>query len=472
MRFSKLRLVRNKPEPSRSALAFDDWLSYFTFQGQQYTMGLGQGTLAQKREEIGADFAGYVQGAYKSNGVVFACILARMLLFSEARFQFRQLRSGRPGDLFGTAALAPLESPGLNKTTGDLLAEALVDADLAGNWYGLRQRNTIRRLRPDWVTIVMGSPNDPDVTAWDLNSDLLGYIYQPGGPGSGRPSVPLFAEDVAHFAPIKDPTAVYRGMSWLTPIVTEIQADQSATTHKLKFFEHGATPNVIVSLDPNVSHEAFEKWIAIFEARYGKGATDAYATWYLGGGAKADVVGSSLREISFKETQGAGELRIAMAAGVPAPILGAAGGMETAPYSAYPFARRRMADLTMRPLWRNMAGSLASIIQVPRGAELWYDDRDIAFLKEDVKDAAEVTKLGAETLKALTEAGYEPDASVEAILAGDFARLKGKHTGLTSVQLLPPGKGNELPDKDAPKQLPPAGGTQQGRELLAGLLPG
>src|SRR5262245_49054125 len=199
----------------------------------------------------------------------------------------------------------------------------------------------------------------------------------------------------------------------------------------------------------------------------------------LGGGAKTQIVGANMQEVSFKETQGQGEVRIALAAGVPPPILGLTA--EQAPYSAYPFARRRMADLTMRPLWRNMAASLSTIIPVPPSAELWYDDRDIAFLKEDVKAAAEVQKLQAETLKALTEAGYVPDSAMDSVIAGDFGRLK--HSGLQSVQLLPPGttfsggpngpnqNGSGLQPGQNQKQLPPAGGTQQGRELLAGLLP-
>jgi hypothetical protein len=463
VRFPKIRLVRQGQQPER-ALSYETFQSYFTYLGQQYQM-MGQGSLTQKSEELGSDFTSFVQNGYKSNGVVFACILARMMLFSEARFQFRRMRSGRPGDLFGTPALGLLENPGLNKTTGDLLAEALVDVDLSGNWYGLRQGNSIRRLYPAWVTIVMGSKQDPEAIAWDLDSELLGYIYQPGGPGSGRDPVPLLREQVAHFAPIKDPQAVYRGMSWLQAITTDVQGDQATTLHKQKFFEQGATPNVIMTLDPEVSTEAFEKWQAMFEAQYGAGVADAYKTWFIGGGAKAQVIGANMQEISFAETQAAGERRIAAAAGVPLPLLGLTADQAT-PYSAYPFARRRMADVTLRPLWRNMAASLAPLIAVPPGAELWYDDRDIAFLKEDVKDAAEVRKIDAETLKALTEAGYTPDSAQDAVLAGDYGRLK--HSGLVSVQLLPPGTQNT---PEPPKQLPPAGGTkQQGRALLARLL--
>jgi hypothetical protein len=63
-------------------------------------------------EKIEANFRGYVDGAYKANGIVFACIAARQLLFSEARFQFRRLRFGRPGDLFGTPRSASSRSRG------------------------------------------------------------------------------------------------------------------------------------------------------------------------------------------------------------------------------------------------------------------------------------------------------------------------------------------------------------------------
>jgi hypothetical protein len=462
VKLPRIRIVREEQE-QRSTLSFDDWAAWFTFQGQQYGVALNSGTLNQKQEEIPTNFAAYASQLYRSNGVVFACIVARASLFAEARFQFRQMRNGQPGDLFGSQALEPLETPQPSKTTADLLFEALVDVDIGGNWFGARLGREVRRLRPDWMTIVMGSPTDDKVTGWDLNAQLLGYIYQPGGPGSGRDPVVLFPEQVAHFAPYQDPLAVYRGMSWLTPIVQEVQADQAATNHKLKYFENGATPNAVISLDPEVSLEAFEKFQAMFEAKYGDAAASAYKTWFLGGGAKAQVIGTNLQEVSLRETQGAGELRIAMAAGVPPPILGAPGGMETAPYSAYPFARRRMADLTIRPLWRNMAASLSRIVDVPRGSELWYDERDIAFLKEDVKERAEIELIRAQAIKFLTESGYSPKSVVDAIAAEDVRRLD--HTGVFSVQLQEPGSPNGA---DKPPQLPPA---QQGRALLEALLP-
>jgi hypothetical protein len=97
---------------------------------------------------------------------------------------------------------------------------------------------------------------------------------------------------------------------------------------------------------------------------------------------------------------------------------------------------RRFADLTMRPLWRDAFGSLASILTAPTAAELWYSDRDIPALKDDIKDFAEVQALQAQAIRQYVDAGYEPDSVVEAVNAGDLKRLR--HSGLYSVQLQPP----------------------------------
>jgi hypothetical protein len=85
-------------------ISFGQLAEMVNFMGQSYS-GFPQQSLGQPPKEMSKSFAGYVQGIYKSNGVVFACMATRMLLFSEARFQFRQMRNGRPGDLFGTRRL-------------------------------------------------------------------------------------------------------------------------------------------------------------------------------------------------------------------------------------------------------------------------------------------------------------------------------------------------------------------------------
>ena len=426
-------------------LSLDEWASYFSYAGNTYPfLNLNQTAVGGREEMLGRDFASLATGAYQSNGPIYACMFVRFSLFAEARFQFRQLRSGRPGDLFGTQDLGVLERPWPNGTTGDLLARAITDVDLAGNFFVHRQGDRLERLRPDWVTILIGGPAGSDLAAGDLGAQVIGYAYQPGGPAGDREPVFLPREQVAHWAPVPDPTAWYRGMSWLHPILREVMGDSAATTHKLKFFEQGATPNMVVTFDAGITLDKFERFVSKFSEGH-EGVANAYRTLFLAGGADAKVVGSDLRQIDFKQTQGAGETRIAMAAGVPPVVVGMSEGLQGSSLNAgnYAQARRRLADGTMRPLWRSFAAAMQTIVPPPPGAELWYDDRDVPFLREDLKDVAEIKQLEASMMKVLIDAGFTPESVTDAVTAGDWKRLK--HTGLFSVQLQPP-----MPEGPAP----------------------
>lgn len=420
--------------------------------------GVGRAADGRERPWM-ADFRVGAEWILKRNGAVAALMFARLMAFSEARFQFRRMSQGRPGDLFGTPELELLERPWPNATTGDLLARMIMDVDLAGNAFltvvtdpdGTRR---IRRLRPDWVTIVTGSRSEPDLYGDAIDGDILGYIYDPLTGGTGEGDV-LLPHQVAHFAPIPDPEYQFRGMSWLTPVIREIEADSAATEHKRAFFRNGATLQAIVSLDPSIKPETFERFKAAMEESHA-GAWNAYRTLYVGGGADVKVVGADLRQLDFKATQGAGESRLAAAAGVPPVIVGFSEGLQGSSLNAgnYASSRRRFADLTLRPLWRNASGSLATLIDVPAGAELWYDDRDIAFLREDRGDVAQIQQQQAMTIRQLVDAGYEPESVTAAVANEDMTLLK--HTGLYSVQLQKPGEPGE---PGAPAL--PAGQAQQ-----------
>ncbi len=400
---------------------------------------LGSTSLSGERERIDSDFAGYVQGIYKRNGPVAALMFVRMYIFSEARFQFRRLRNGVPGELFGTAALVPLEKPWAGAATPALTKRMIQHADLAGNSFTARVPGTdrLRQLRPDWVTIVSASKSEPDRHGWALDAEVIGYIYSPGVVGALHDTL-LLPDQVAHFAPIPDPEANWRGMSWLTPVLREVSSDNAATLHKQKFFQNGASPQIIVSLDASVTPDMAQRFITLMNEQH-QGVDKAYKTLYLGGGADATIVGKDLQQLDFKNTQGAGESRLAAAAGVPAAIVGFSEGLAGSSLNAgnYGQARRRLADGTMRPLWRDAAGALASIIDVPDGAELWYDDRDVAFLREDKRDSVEIFETEARTVGQLVREGFTTESAKAAVAAQDISLLQ--HTGLVSVQLQPPG---------------------------------
>jgi phage portal protein BeeE len=432
-------LWQRSRRPQSASRLDESWM----VDGQVY---FGAGQVRDGKERSGPwDFDAAVQQVYKRSGPVFALMMVRQMVFSEARFQFRAMRNGRPGDLFGTQALAPLERPWPGATTGDLLSRMIQDADLNGNAFvTLLDDGRMQRLRPDWVTIVTGSQEEPSLPGEALDSQLVGYIY---APPSGGESWALLPEQVAHFAPIPDPEFSFRGMSWLTPVMREVTADQAATVHKLKFFEQGATPQLVVSLDASVTAEQFAKFKATMDAAH-RGVDNAYKTLYLGGGADVTIAGKDLHQLDFKATQGAGETRLAAAAGVPSVIVGFSEGLAGSSLNAgnYASSRRRFADGTMRPLWRNVAGSLAQIIEAPSGSELWFDDRDIAFLRDDARDLADIQGLQSRTIRQLVDAGYVPETVVAAVQANDFSLLR--HSGLYSVQLQAPGSGQPAVSND------------------------
>jgi phage portal protein BeeE len=421
-----------------------------TAYGEDYGYAYSQlqTTIQSNVERVSTGLESLASLAQGANGVVFACMATRQMVFSATRFRYQRLRDGKPSDMFGDPSLMLLERPWPNGTTQDLLSRKIQDADLQGNAFFTRDGDEIVRLRPDWVEIVVAERYRGDGQG-QLGYRKVGFVYTEGGPFSGNDPVYLLPGEVAHFMPIPDPRANFRGMSWLTPVLREIENDSLMNMHKRKFFENGATPNMVIKHAPNADREkiiAFAKRLTA-EA---EGVGNAYKTLNLYPGADASVVGANMQQLDFKQVQGAGETRIAAAAGVPPVIVGLSEGLEAATYSNYAQARRRFGDGTIHPLWQNAAGSLEPLVGTPGSdVRLWYDADDIPFLREDESDAATIQGTRASTINTLISAGFEPDSVVKAVEADDNRLLV--HTGLYSVQLQKPGSA------DAPTN--PQGGT-------------
>lgn len=421
-----------------SQRALDPIDSAWTFAGNTYAGTPGTATFNSERIEI--DFPNIVQNAYKANGIIFACIRTRASIFAEGRFLFQETNDGRPGDFYDDKKLDLLRYPWPGGTTQDLLTRTLQDADLAGNSYWTIRNGYLRRMRPDWITIVMGSNQDPRIRPDDLDAELLGYAYYPGGFSSQNDPVILLPDEVVHYAPTPDPVAHYRGMSWITPIMRELEADNAASTHKVAFFRNGASLQTIVSFK-DMKEEAFERFMKKWQQAH-QGAANAYRTVFLGGGADVNVVGANLRDLDFKAVQGAGETRIAAAAGVHPVIVGLSEGLQGASLNAGNFAqaRRQFAEGTLSSLWRNVASSFEPLFTPTRpNSCLCVDTRDIPFLRQDQTDAAAIQSAQMASISSAIMAGFDPETVVAAIVAQDLTLLK--HTGLFSVQLQPPGAG-------------------------------
>ncbi len=414
-------------------LSFNDYarlFESFAFGGQKYVAPV------VSPSELTA-----LQG--QRNPIVAAAIHARMLVFAEARFQWQPFRDSRPGSLFGTTELSVLEQPWQGATTGDLLARMLVDADLYGNSYWYRREvrggSELVRLNPARVMVMTGEIDD-EVTGQPYGQSLVGYAVMDA---NGSELAMFTPDEICHFKPLPDPQHPFRGRSWISTVLSDISADDSFSEYKHSFMRNSATPNLVVSFDPQITKEAFETFVQRMDASH-RGVDRAFKTLYLGGGADVKVVGANFDQLNLKAVQGAGETRIAAAAGVPASYLGISEGLAGSSLNSgnYVAARRRFADGTIRPLWRSAAAALQNVLTLPDPTvRLWYDDRDVAFLQEDVKDMADIKNREALTMEALVRAGFQPDSIVDAVTTGDFNKLV--HTGLYSVQLQPPSDGTE-----------------------------
>jgi phage portal protein BeeE len=432
------RVRAARATPARPAnLSFQEWVDWFNYDGVNYP--LLRTTMGKLDEEQLVQTA---TAAYHGNGPVFALVVARLQVFSQARFQWTRFEGGKPGDLFGSPELKVLERPWAGGTTADLLARMEVDVSLAGNCYVRRitrprQPARLLRLRPEWVIVALGSDEDADHPGQAGDVEVLGYAYAP----PGGPIIPLSTAEVAHFAPLPDPDFNFLGMSWITPLLRDVQADGAMTEHKRRFLVNAATPNLVIKFDANISQENVEKFKAIFEAGH-MGTENAYRTVFLGGGADAVTVGKDFQQLDFAAVQGRGESRLAAAAGVPPSWVGFSEGLQGSSLNAGNFnsSRRRFADGTAQHWWVNAASSLETIIQPPQpsdgGASLWFDTRSVSFMREDAADLAKIQAEEAGTIVALVKDGFTAKSAVDAVVNHDWARLQ--HSGLTSVQLQPP----------------------------------
>ena len=424
-----------------NGLTFEDVLAMFSFNGNTY-QGISS-PLRAPGSAVSANFSGYVQGVYNQSGVVAAAVTARALLMSQVRFQWRSLLQGETGRLFGTTELSILERPG-DLTRAELLYAAEQHNSLAGNAFFYRNGGQLRLLRPDWVTVVYGSfENDVDPTA-QLDAELVGYSYQPGGISSQTPPVFLAPSQVAHWKPEPDPMHWWRGQSWIGSVLSEITTDRQATEFKSKFFANAATPQLIVTLDPHTTQQQATDIAAVINQRH-EGSANAYKTLVLGGGSDVKVAGSNLQQLDLKNTQGVDETRIALRARVPATLLGISEGLAGSALNAgnYSQTRRMWSDAWFMPTAQNLCASMERILALPVGtpAELSFDQSQIMFLQEDRKDEAEIRATQASSMRQLVEAGFEPSTVTKFIATGDTTVLE--HTGVFSVQLQAPTDGTQ-----------------------------
>lgn len=390
-----------------------------------------------------------------SNGVVFAVMAVRMALFAEARFQFQALDDGH---LFGDTSLQLLEHPWPNADSGELLSRGQQDGSMGNAYFrkalpgdGRSQGPRIVQMRPEHIVIV----------SWQREDDLGRTWLEPAGymemmPGGRDPQF-YTTDEVAHFSPVPDPSARWRGMSWLTPILREAEADFALTRYKQFHLDNGAMPGLVIRYSMKLSDKTINTLRKRVRARYG-GPENAGNVLVLDEGADMHVAGSSLEQLQADAITKAGERRIAAAGG---PGMLTICGFEQGPYQE---AIRQLADLWARPQWRMFCASLEHLIPGPAAnpevpVRLWYDVGGIAALREGELQRAQSFLVKAQGLSSTIMAGMTRPSAILAAQSGDLSLLK------PDPNAPPPGVSGRATEKIGPggfdqggQPQPPTGG--------------
>jgi phage portal protein BeeE len=401
----------------------------------------------------------HAREALAGNGIVFACIAARMSLFSEARLVWQ---STADKHVYTDQDLALFQYPWPNATTGELLARLEQDVSTAGNCY-LRKVNPadggdplLVQMRPDCVTIVSEEKRDD---AGRIYKMPVGYSEDlvPLGITDRDPQF-YSTDEVAHYSPFPDPMAFFRGMSWLTPVLREVGADNGLTEYKTAHVARGAMPGMVVKYSQKLSQPVVDRLKKRFEAMY-SGAGNAGRTLVLDEGADVTVAGSTLEQLQYTAVQAAGETRILAAAMVPTEVIGVEGPRSAS--GNYELAIRRFADLWARPHWRSACAALQHLVPgVVVPTRLWYDVSDIAALREGELARSQATLVRAQAVAAFVAAGYTRQSAIAAAESGDLSQLapdpaappagvSGRETATTSDRI-----DGRPPQAGVPQDLP------------------
>jgi hypothetical protein len=422
-------------EMRAGSYSFSKFVEWFTFQSKHY------GLTGSSGANLGDGFSSYVDSIHRRNPIISAAATSRALLMSEVRPIWRNNNvSSTPGRQFGDRSLALLERPGAMKRSSFNFASE-IHASYSGTAFAAKRNGKLYLLRPDWVTVLLGSDSAPEgeMKLPPPDAEVVAIVYQPEHDGKKGKAEAFIPGEFVRWVPEPDPVYWWRGISWVSALARELTVDGQVLEHQTKFFEHAATPNMVFLMDPEKTADQVRQYADVVNEKHA-GAMNAYKNMFLGGGTDVKVVGSSLDSLSLRDLTGNFESRVAARSLVPAVILNIREGQAGSALNSgnYQQTRRQWSDKWFSPQASSWCEAFEDVLPSKPDADLSWDRRRVTFLQEDEKDAAEIAQVKASTIRQLIDAGFDPVSVVEAVENEDFTRLK--HSGLYSVQLQAPGQ--------------------------------
>ena len=227
----------------------------------------------------------------------------------------------------------------------------------------------------------------------------IGYDWNPKlnvvnlAGGEDKNAMHISVDQMAHWSPIPDPLANFRGMSWLTPILREVYADSAMTAYKTMYMDHGQ-PVQTIKYPAKLRPDTVDAIVERIMSKYG-GVSNSWKPLIIDQSADP-IMSAPLKDLDYRAVQAGGEERICYG-GRGAAVVEV--GIRSAEQNeTWETAARRFSDVYAR-LQRGgpSAPSLQKFVpNIPaKGVQLWYDTTDIAALQAAETERAQVTQVQA-----------------------------------------------------------------------------
>ena len=441
-RLERMMTTRNRHSSVVDLVNQSEWVKYAGTWMQSW------GGQTMKSESQPTNFEGYIKTIHRNIGVIGAAVEARALVLSDVHFRFEDINTG---DLSPTP-------PEILEDVADVIRKIEFHESYGGAGFMWPDRLEKRfvDVRPDEIEILASSRQRPLNPLQALDCKIEGFLHNPNGLPIEQFTLGdvISPRELVYWAPRPDPLSRFRGESWVTSVLIEALIDMKSNAYVDEFYANAATPNMILALDKEVEPDRVRAFRKLFREEY-EGLDKAHRTMVMGGGVSATVVGAHLSELMSREIQGGFESRVAVASRVPSSVLGTREGNQGSALNATAFnmMRRLWMGGWFHPQVRSLCRAIEKVINVPAGKRLSWDPQLTLLMQEDAKDAAEITSMQVAAAASAVQGGWEYDAAVKTAMTGNLRHMLGKHTGLVSVQLLPPGEGN--PEEDSAPESPP-----------------
>lgn len=322
-----------------------------------------------------ASFDRLADEGYSKNAVVFACVTALALAYSEAPLQVVSEADGAIQEQHPLNALLRRPNPLMSWSELDTIVMSY--CAIGGSCYLHKVRSSSRRPVELWPYHAGQLRPVPDPMGW-----VRGYEYI--GPGD-YDGPDLTQEDVIHLKwPSVDPTRPWLPLPPLVASAREVDTTGEIGRYLYALLVNDAVGRTVVTMPAGVELKPaqFRQLQQQFEQRHG--GANRGRTLFVEGGAKVDRMALNLEELAWEALARVPQSNITAAFRVPAIIAGVHVGLERATYANFGEARHVFTEDTIRPMWRFHADELTQSLAADFGGGIRVerDTTKVAALQE------------------------------------------------------------------------------------------